>query len=116
MRTLLLDTITWDLVLDINSNIAVASSPYSLAQDAASAIRLFQGELFYNTSAGVPYFTDVLGKLPPLGLLKEQFIAAALTVPEVTAAKCFISGFSGRRLTGQIQTTDETGITTAASF
>jgi hypothetical protein len=32
MRTLLLDTVAWDLVLDVNGNIAVADEPYALAQ------------------------------------------------------------------------------------
>jgi len=116
MQTLLLDLTNWDLVVDANDNIAVASNPYSLAQDAASAIRLFAGELWYDTSKGIPYFTDILGKLPPLSLLKQRLITAALTVPEVTAARVFITSIEGRTLHGQVQTTDVTGTTSAASF
>ena len=56
MKTLLLDQTTWDLTLDANNNIALAAEPYAFAQDAASAIRLFQGELWYDTTRGVPYF------------------------------------------------------------
>jgi hypothetical protein len=41
----LLDRSTSDLALDASGNIAVASAPYALAHDAASAIRLFAGEL-----------------------------------------------------------------------
>lgn len=114
--TLLLDTASWDLVLDVQGNIAVASQPYSLAQDAASACKLFQGELYFDTTQGIPYFTQILGQLPPLALIKQRLVEAALTVPGVTAAKVFISGFSGRRLSGQVQITDEAGITTVASF
>jgi hypothetical protein len=36
-------------VLDAEGNIAVASEPYSLAQDAASAIKTFAGEVFWDT-------------------------------------------------------------------
>ena len=43
MNTLLLDTLRWDLCLDVHGNIAVASDPYSVAQDVASAIRTFSG-------------------------------------------------------------------------
>ncbi len=96
--TLLLDRSAWDLVTDANGNIAVASNPYSLAQDAASAIRLFQGECWYDTSKGVPYFTQVLGKLPPLAFVKSQFAAAALTVPEVASATVYITSLTGGRI------------------
>lgn len=116
MDTLLLDTTTWDLVLDINNNIAVASDPYSQAQDAASAIKLFAGELWYDTTQGIPYFTQVLGKLPPVALLISQFNQAALTVPGVTAAQSFISGFNGRQITGQVQIVNEAGVTSVANF
>lgn len=114
--TLLLDTVTWDLVLDISGNIALASDPYSMAQDAASAIRLFEGELWYNTVNGVPYWTAILGRAPPLSLIKAKFIAAALTVPGVVAAQCFISGYRDRVLTGQVQIIDENNNTSLAGF
>lgn len=115
-NTLLLDTETWDLVVDASGNIAMATNPYALAQDAASAIRLFQGELWYDTTQGVPYFADVLGHLPPLPLLKSLLVDAAKTVPGVVAAACFISGISGRSVTGQVQVTDQAGNISAASF
>ena len=56
MSTLLLDRTYWDLCVDSSGNLAVASEPYSLAQDAASAIKLFQGEYIYDTTIGIPYF------------------------------------------------------------
>jgi len=39
MKTMLLNPQTWDLTLDVDGNIALASNPYSVAQDIASAIR-----------------------------------------------------------------------------
>lgn len=116
MDTLLLDRSAWDLVLDIGGNIAVASNPYSLAQDAASAIKLFQGELWYDTSQGVPYWSQILGQAPNFTALKAQFVAAALTVPGVVAAQCFISSYSDRGITGQVQVTDKNGVITGAAF
>lgn len=103
MQTLLLDTVAWDLVLDVFGNIAVASDPYSQAQDAASAIRLFQGELYYDTTQGVPYWASILGQSPPVALMKAKFVDAALTVPGVVRAQCFISGVTKRKVTGQVQ-------------
>ncbi len=109
--TLLLDQTNWDLVLDVDGNIAVAGPPYSLAQDAACAIKLFSGELYYDTSQGVPYFRTTLGKFPSLGLLKSQMVDAAKTVPGVTGAQCFITGVSGDRLvSGQVQITEVNGV------
>lgn len=116
MNTLLLDQSNWDLVTDINGNIAVASPPYALAQDAASAIKLFEGECYYDTSKGVPYFTAILGQLPPVSLVKQHLVDAALTVPDVTAATVFLTAISNRTLSGQVQITDTTGITSVASF
>lgn len=116
MRTLLLDPTAWDLVLDASNNIAVASNPYSLAQDAASEIRVFQGEEYYNTAAGLPYWQEILGHLPPLSLMKAQFVQAAELTPEVIAAQAFISSFTNREVKGQVQILDDSGKVIAASF
>lgn len=116
MKTMLLDADTWDLVLTPGGDIAVAEGGLNLAQDAASAIRLFEGELYFDTSQGVPYFDQVLGYAPPVGLMKEYFNRAALTVEGVATARTFLSGWTGRTLTGQVQVTDESGNLTAASF
>ena len=117
MDTLLLDTATLDLVLDAGDNIAVASDPYSQAQDAASAIKTFLGEVYFDSTIGVPWLQQILGKAPSLALLKAQLIAAALTVPGVASAKVFISSFNNRAITGQVQTTAQaTGQTSAAGF
>ena len=114
--TLLLDTQTWDLCIDAAGNIACASAPYSAAQDAASAVRTFLGELYYDTRQGVPYFQDILGHQPPLALLKAQIAAAALTVPGVVSAQCFVSSVSDRKISGQLRITDTTGMTTTVAF
>lgn len=116
MRTLLLDTVRWDIVLDASRNIAVASEPYSLAQSAANAIRLFRGEQWYDTTQGVPYFQQILGQYPPVQLMKKAFEDAALTVPGVVSATCFITSIDGREVRGQVQVTDAAGTVTAAGF
>lgn len=103
MDTLLLDNSVWDLVLDASGNIARASDPYAIAQDAASALRLFASELWYDTTVGVPYFKEILGHLPPATLMKAAFVAAALRVPETVSATCFLTALTGRQLTGQVQ-------------
>lgn len=115
MKTMLLDLDNWDLVLDVSGNIAAADNPYALAQDAASAIRLRLGELWYNTTQGVPY-GQILGRPPNVPYLKAKFQAAALTVPGVVTAVCFISSITERSVAGQVQVTDEAGRVTVAAF
>ena len=116
-NTLLLDTVKWDLCVDSNGNIALATPPYSLAQDAACACRLFEGELWYDTIQGIPYWQSILGQMPPLSLLKAAFIAAAQGVPGVASAEVFITNItSDRVLSGQVQITNEGNQTVAASF
>lgn len=114
--TLLLDTATWDLVVGADGNIAVATAPYAIAQDAASAIKTFQGECFYDVTIGIPYFQQILGKFPSVSLMKAQFVNAALTVPGVVSAKCFITAITDRVVHGQVQVTDANGTTSAANF
>lgn len=116
MDTLLLDVDQWDLVLDSSGNIAVASQPYSIAQDVASAVRLFRGELYYgDPNRGVPYFRDILGHEPSGTLIRHEIEQAALTVPNVVDATCLVQE-SGRYLTGQIQVTDTQGTTTVVNL
>jgi len=116
MSTLYLDPTTWDLVLDANGNIAVATEPYSLAQDAASQLRTFKGEVFYDTTQGIDYFGLVLSQPLNLALLRSLLTDAALAVPGIVAAQVFLSDISGRTVHGQVQITDTDGTIAAASF
>lgn len=116
MQTLLLDQVAWDLAIDAAGNIAVASTPYALAQDAASAIKLFKGEYIYDVTLGIPYFEQVLGQAPSLNLMRSLFNAAALTVPGVQTAACFFTSVTDGNIAGQVQVTDINGNVSIASF
>lgn len=112
--TLLLDRSAWDVALDASGNIARAIEPYSQVQDAASAVRVFEGEAFYNTTLGVPYWTDILGRSQPTQIMRARAQQAALTVPGVIDATAVLVTLPNRTLGGQIQirtATGETGIT-----
>ncbi len=115
-NTLLLDRTAWDLVIDSFGNIAVAQPPYALAQDVASAVRLFLGELWYGADKGIPYFDNVLGQLPPVSLLTGYVEKAALTVPGVVEARCVITKFQNRQPVGQVLFIDETGAENGIQF
>lgn len=116
MKTLLLDQDNWDLVLDTSGNIALASEPYAVAQDVASSARLFAGELWYDTAKGIPYFSQVLGYLPPASLLNEYYKNAALSVPTVEAVTMYLEPLANRELSGQIQFTTNQGETGSVNF
>lgn len=114
--SLYLDPSAWDLTVDSSGNIAVCADPYALAQNAATAIRTFLGEVYYDTTIGVPYWQGILGHLPTLQYVKSQLAAAAETVAGVVSAQVFITSFENRQIAGQVQVTDSAGNVTAASF
>jgi hypothetical protein len=107
MKTLLLDQTAWDLVLDANGNIAVADDPYSIAQDVASAVRTFAGECSFDTKLGMPYWSKILGHLPPLSLIRESIKVEALRIKGVNQVQVVFDRLDQRRLTGQIQIIDD---------
>jgi hypothetical protein len=103
-------------MVSVTHDIAVAAEPYALAQDAASAIKLFKTEDYYDTTRGIPYFEQILGHWPPVSVMKAYFNAAAKTVPGVVAAQSFIDSIQDRRPSGQVQVTDTAGNLVAAGF
>ncbi|WP_233234486.1 hypothetical protein [Bordetella sp. LUAb4] len=113
---MLLDQRAWDLVLDASGNWAVADEPYAMAQDVASAVRLFLGELYYDTTKGVPYFEQILGAWPPESLIRTQIERAAMTVPGVAAARCVGLALQARTFTGLILVTDSDGAAHNVTF
>lgn len=110
--TMLLDRNGWDLCQDAAGNWALATEPYSQSQDVASAVRVFQGECYYNTDLGVPYFSDVLGRYQPTQIMRARAAQAALTVPGVVEANALLVGLGDRKLGGQVQfrTADGAGV------
>ncbi len=115
MNTLYLDA-QWDLTVDADGNIAMATDPYSLAQDAASAIQTYLGEVYFNTKIGIPYSAQILGQGFPLELYRAQCVKAAMTVPGVKNASVFFTGFQDRVLTGQVQVTTQSGAVIAVAI
>ena len=113
-NTLYLNPVDWDLSVDAFGNIAMAEPSYSLVQDVCSAAKLFLGELYYDTTKGVPYFEDILGLSPPASLFAAHLEKAALTVSGVVSAQCIITERTAREIVGQIEFIDETGAENSA--
>lgn len=101
--SLLLDIVAWDLTLDAKGNWALADDPYAILQNVSTACRLIQGELYYDTTKGVPYWTDIFGGAYPLELLKADLEDAANAVDGVNGSTVYISAITNRQLTGQVQ-------------
>lgn len=118
MNTLLLDISTWDLTIDASGNIAMATGSYAIAQDVASSLRTFAGELWYDTSQGVPYFEDALGKGVNAGILLDDFNAAAQIVPGVVDAQSQLKPLdrTTRQLTGTVAVTTTSGTNLTVAF
>lgn len=117
MDALLLDRDTWDLCIDASGRIAVASDPYAIVQNVATAARLFTGELWYGPPAkGIPFFTEAFNKGFPTAYFKARIVAAALAVPGVASAKCVLSVLTDREIGGQIQITTTDGANLVVGF
>ncbi|WP_211629339.1 hypothetical protein, partial [Paraburkholderia nemoris] len=93
-----------------------ATEPYQIAQDVASAIRTFRGECWYDTTLGLPYWQNILGKLPTVSFIQSEIVRAALTVPNVTAATGTSLAFDNRQLSGTVEVADANGQTQSVAF
>lgn len=108
--TIYLNPDNWDLALTTSYDIAIANPPYSVAQDAASACRLWEGEYIYDITKGIPYETDVLGQLLPSNVLSSFYNKAAQDVPGVASVSTLLNfNRETRMLSGQINLTLEDG-------
>ena len=116
LNTIYLNQDSWDIALDANGDFAIATPPYAIAQDVASAVKTFKGECFYDITQGIPYFQNVLGHLPPMSIFTALVVNSALSVPGVVSARCLISSLNNRTVTGQIQVIDETGTANNVAF
>lgn len=117
MKSLLLDRTTWDFVVDANGNLAVCSEPYAVLQDAATAVRTWAGECWYDTTLGLPYSTDIFSGPQQSAVLRAQAEQAAMSVPGVMAAQCVVLGPRvDRSVGGAIIITLTSGETQNVSF
>lgn len=104
--TLFLMPDTWDLELDNDGNIAVATDSYQQAQDICSACRTLIQDMYYQQSAGIPYLEQILGQgTYPIALYRQQLQEAAMSVSGVVSATVSLS-LLNRTLSGTIQFTN----------
>ena len=114
MNTLQLDA-DWDLAV-ANGTLVVASGGASIAQDVASEMRTFQGEVWYDWTRGVPYYQQVLGQPLNLQLLKQVLVVAGSKVPGVGLVVVYLTGPDAERsIGGQAQIYNTAGALIAVS-
>jgi len=117
MDSLNVDETNNDLFVDGQGNLALATGGAALALNAACAIRTFSGEVFYDSTQGLPYFQSILGKNPPLEYVRSQLAKAALNADsDIVASRVFFSSLTARNLSGQVQVTDSTGKIASSNF
>lgn len=120
MDTLALDTSLWDLDTDARGNLRTVgdATPQNdqtgpgmrLAQDVATRVSAWQGEVYFDTTQGIDYPT-YFGGPPNLSLLQSVFNTEALKVPSCAsalAAFTFTAG-SSRTIGGTLNVSDVAG-------
>ena len=88
MRDLALDPATGDLAISGGRLRLTELGAESVAQKLRVRLRLFRGEWFMDTSVGVPYYTDVLGR-HPLSAVEALLRQAIVTCPGVKTLESF---------------------------
>ena len=96
----------WDLTLDGQGFIGIASGGQAVAQDAASACLTFYGEAYYDSSLGIPWDTQVLGKPASLGYVSSKMKTEAKKLSVVDDAECTLYlNKTTRKVGGQLLVT-----------
>lgn len=108
--SLYLDPDSWDIDLDDKGNIRVVGNPYACAQDVATACSTLRGECIYNTSAGIPYYENIMGVQPGAGAVQSYLENEAMRLPYIAQASATVINDSGARAsTGVIVVVDTNG-------
>lgn len=120
MDTLALDTTIWDLDVDSRGNLrtvgdATATNDLTgpgmrLAQDVATRVQAWLGEVYFDTTQGINY-PAYFGGPPNLSLLQSVFNAEALKVPLCATALAQFTFTAGTKRTigGTINVSDIAG-------
>lgn len=106
MKTLKLDS-NWDVTLNDLNDIAIAEGNERLAQDIASSVRVFKGELPFDINRGVSY--DKPDEIR--NTLKNDMNEQALLVDGVEDSIVVFNNLTDRLLNATIYATNKEGET-----
>ena len=97
-------------------DIATVGDGTAIAQDVASVIQTFLGELYFDTTVGLPYFQSVMNQPYGASILQPLLVQAALQVPGVVSAQATITSIINRKISGIIDIIDTTGQALGVTF
>lgn len=108
MKTFFLLPATWDLTLDTQGNIAVATEEYQQAQDISSSCRVFLGDDYYNKNDGIPYLESIMGRSAyPIALYQRHLHDRSMLVDGVVSIDVSLQPIKDRVVSGNITFTNE---------
>ena len=84
-----------DLHLDEGGSLAVVTDASTVAQHVRQRLMTYRGEWFLDTTAGVPWLTDLMGKAYDPALAEAVLKAEVLATDGVAAIESFSIGFRG---------------------
>lgn len=109
MSDLKLDPTTNDIALE-NGDLAIVGDSDAVAQHIRQRLKFFRGEWFLDTSAGVPYYQDILKKNPNPEVVEQLLRNEILGTPGVLELQKFEMDFQGAtrslRVSFQVRTVD----------
>lgn len=76
-----------DVHLDQSGSIATVSGADAVAQNVLTALRLFRGEWFLATQAGMPWFGEVLVANPDIRAVEFELRRTVLSIEGVTGVR-----------------------------
>ena len=88
-----------DLYLDGSGNIAIVEDIYALSNITLNAVRTSVGELQYNLSKGVPYFTTIFAGKEFIPVWKKAMTDTVESVDGVDSVQDFQITITGNTLT-----------------
>jgi hypothetical protein len=88
MSDIELDLVTNDMKLT-GGDISIVTLDAAIRQRLLQTLRLFLGEWFLDTSAGVPYYQSILVKNPNLDVVQASIKNAILSTPGITELLSF---------------------------
>lgn len=82
---------SWDIQLDENGLLLVADADYSIAQNVATAVRLFTNDAYFDTRSGIPHFQITYIRNPNLSVIRSRIKATAEAVVGVASATVILN-------------------------
>lgn len=80
-------TDNWDIALNDNGGLSTAEDAYAVAQNVASAVRLFTNDAYFDTDAGIPHFEVTFKRNPDVSIIRSRIKTAAEAVAGVRSAR-----------------------------